>query len=518
MQVKVLFAGILLFLLWNCSNNNSAGFGSITTNGGTANIQLTGDSTYENAMIYVIPTNFNPTKETLPQERKFTVDSTGSALITIPDTAYNLYAFNPLTGNKALLTNAEITSDTLNNIAVSPPGNVKIHFKNSSSIIDTTKGFVYFPGYTDYKPLKGNITGTPDDYTILFDSIPTSIIDSLFYGTEGDHDYTQSLGSATVASNDTFDIYAKLLYRFITTKEYNIPSDTIYSIIRCKEQLWLSSPSGLSTVHEDAMVKESYTWCTLHDLPEVTSLISADEQTIYYSTNEGVFKTVFGKDENSYTTQIINEIGTIFDLEIDKMGALWIATNNGLYKTLNGHVKQFTKESNGFPSDTILTISLDSSGTLYGGTNNGLFLLYRDETSFTITKDMTPVMFSNKIRSIEVSPLNHVWIGTEGGGVMQFTKDMWYSYLPGYEHIYYNTAVTDIAFSAQGAVWVSTQSGLLLHGTQKGWNIFFGEKGIIPGYPIRSITVGKNSTIYCATEGAGVFVIGPSENFTKAEW
>lgn len=513
MQLRVFLLLVTSLLFFNCSSSEErAGFGSVTTNGGTATVLISGDSTYEGDL-YIIPVQFNPTTDSLPEEN--IIKLTGSEHLSIDgefDEQYNIYIKNSTSGKMGFLKSVFLNPvDTLE-VTLSEPGNVRIHFEESNQLIDTTNGALFFNGFIASKKLQGNIQSEGKGFSVLFDSLPANLSDSLFYTVHGSNSYTQSIGKAELSANKTFDLYAKILYQFITTQYSLIPSDTVQSIISSGEQLWLATPVGLSTLEESDLTSETAPWKN-HENEKISALLSPSPSLVFYATAGAVYRMRIDPSKNCYSALVIDSIGEIFDMTQDRMGALWIATSQGLYKTYNGMVKHFDRSSHNFPCDTITVLAIDSTGTIVGGTNKGLLFLYSDGSSKTVTADMTPVLHSNQITALEVDRNNALWVGTRGGGITKCTKQYWYSYFEPLYKIYATTTVTDIVTTAEGITWVSTESGFLLHGKDEQWNLFLGQGGIIPGYPINRIAIGANGSILCGTKGAGIFVIGPSENF-----
>lgn len=517
MQIRAILLLFLSLLLYNCSSSGDrAGFGSVTTNGGTATILITGDTAYEGDL-YIIPIAFNPTTDTLPEENR--IKLTGSEHCTIDgefDEQYNLYVKSNSSGKMGFLKSVQINPSETLEVSLSEPGNVRIHFEESNQFIDTTNGTLFFNGFIATKKLQGNMQSEGKGFSVLFDSLPANLSDSLFYTVNGDNSYTQSIGKAELSANKTFDLYAKILYQFITTKYSTIPSDTVENVISSGDHLWLATPAGLSTLSEANLTSETAKW-EKHGNDKIRALLSPSPSLVFYATERAVFRMRIDPSNNCYSSLVIDSIGEIFDMKQDQMGALWLATSQGLYKTYNGRVKHYSSSSYNFPTDTITVLAIDSSGTVIGGTNKGLLFLYSDGNSKTVTADMTPVLHSNQITALEVDKNNALWVGTRGGGITKCTKQYWYSYFEPLFNIYAKTTVTDIVTSPDGVTWVSTESGYLLHGKDDFWNLFLGEGGIIPGFPISSIAIGKNGSILCGTKGAGIFVIGPSENFKNED-
>lgn len=516
MQIRHLLTPLLALLLWNCgTNSNSAGFASETTNGESATIQLTGDSVYGKTTLYLIPSDFNPTTDTLDEELIFNSNENGVTTITTPDKGvYNLYAVNSKSGKKAFIEHFIPDTSSTINVSLAPPGNVRVHFKNGNTMVDTTDGCLYFPGYIDFKSLKGNLSKNSDGFSILFDSLPAAISDSLFYSVQGDSDYSQFIGVATIESNKTFDLDAPLLYQFITTLHFDIPSDHIETIVSIGDKLCIGTEAGISTVDESGITNQSITWSEHDESDEVHTILPSPDGSIYYGTDKGVFKMRADSKGNNFTATVLEFTGPVHDLALDSRGALWIASETGVYKTLDGYVKHFTAKKNNLPSDTVNTIVIDTNGTAIGGTNRGLFYLDNSGGKASIVNTtITSALLSDTITTLEVAANNNLWIGTKNGGIIHCTPEYWYSYYSSYEAIYAGASVTDIAISSDGIVWICTDSGYLLHGDRGVWNLFLGQEGIIPGVPINKVTIGSSGNIYCGTKGAGVFVIGPSYNF-----
>lgn len=174
------------------------------------------------------------------------------------------------------------------------------------------------------------------------------------------------------------------------------------------------------------------------------------ENRLWLGTNKGLFQ-LSGKKIG----QVLLSGTEVTALYADKANSLWIGTHENLI-SYTGVLKAYTpgKEYN---ANDILSITSDYEKNIWIGTHNGLFK-FRDEGF--VCYDADDGLKSTMIYPIVVDRRNHIWFGTERGGMYSFDGNKFTNYstangLPG-------ITVRGLVFDSLWRLWISTERGLWL--------------------------------------------------------
>jgi ligand-binding sensor domain-containing protein len=112
---------------------------------------------------------------------------------------------------------------------------------------------------------------------------------------------------------------------------------------------------------------------------------------------------------------------------------------------------------NGLLGETVQSFAQTPDGLLWIGTSEGLFRF--DGANFTLfSHENTPAMRENSVFCLLAGRDGHLWIGTDGGGLVEMRDGVFKAYTP-------SDGLTDGFVRAlfedrDGALWVATDSGL----------------------------------------------------------
>jgi len=112
---------------------------------------------------------------------------------------------------------------------------------------------------------------------------------------------------------------------------------------------------------------------------------------------------------------------------------------------------------NGLPGETVQSFAQTPDGFLWVGTSDGLFRF--DGANFTLfSHENTPLMRENSVFCLLAGRNGHLWIGTDGGGLLEMHDGTFRAYTPA-------DGLTDGFIRAlfedrSGILWVATDSGL----------------------------------------------------------
>jgi len=112
---------------------------------------------------------------------------------------------------------------------------------------------------------------------------------------------------------------------------------------------------------------------------------------------------------------------------------------------------------NGLPGETVQSFAQTPDGFLWVGTSDGLFRF--DGANFTLfSHENTPLMRENSVFCLLAGQDGHLWIGTDGGGLLELHDGVFRAYTPadGLTDGFIRALVED----RSGTLWVATDSGL----------------------------------------------------------
>jgi len=182
----------------------------------------------------------------------------------------------------------------------------------------------------------------------------------------------------------------------------------------------------------------------------ITAFEFDENKDLWLGTNKGLFK-IF-KQKIILQLAKDQEITALFS---DKINSLWIGTHENLLN-YTGALKLYTL-SKEYNANDILSIISDYEQNIWIGTHSGLFK-FRDEGF--VSYDYEDGLKSTMIYPIVLDKKNHIWFGTERGGMYHFDGKTFTNYskaegLPG-------ITVRGLAFDTVGRLWIATEKGLCI--------------------------------------------------------
>src|SRR5215471_630276 len=135
----------------------------------------------------------------------------------------------------------------------------------------------------------------------------------------------------------------------------------------------------------------------------------------------------------------------------------WFAWARGASERISEYVHNSWRTEDGLPQNTVQTILQTSDGYLWLGTQEGLVRF--DGMQFTIfNKANTRNLRLNDIRAMAQDRQGNLWIGSFGGGLIQYRNGEFLSYVQ--EDGLSDNTVPAIVEDKNGSLWVGTDDGL----------------------------------------------------------
>ncbi len=510
--LRLLLSAFICFLFISCTGGGEsgealAGFGSETTNGPKTalfKLELHNDSLYDMAQISALPVDHNPVLNEIAEEFTVYADRDGKATLSLDTkTSYNIYISNPKTGKKYFLNSVEFNGDTTLLCSLAVPGSIRINFHNSKEFLDTVAGYVYISGYPEYISLKNPVETKEELYSVVLSSVPSSLLKGVNYAVEGSPNLVQELADTVVVqSQKTTDVNATLYYKFLSSSNSSLASDTITAITVDSQGVWMGTNSGLSQYHNMAISHFVTPQMKLEN-NRITAMVTDNNGDSWIGTEFGLLHAIKNGDTELFTTDNSDiPANRVTSLAVSEGNSIWVGTTEGLCYFNQKSWMHFTTLAYPLPSNSVTALALDSDSVLWGGTDRGLFSFHPDSG--------IKVYNNSFITTIDISKNNTKWVGTHGEGLMEIDDETWSYYTANSDGTFSNTISSVLVDSSQN-VWVASASGTLFRYSDEGWYVFTGTDGsFLPSVEILDLAVDSEDNLYCATAGKGLFLLGPS--------
>ncbi len=334
---------------------------------------------------------------------------------------------------------------------------------------------------------------------------------------------------ATEDGLDRFDGLNIKVYRHKRGNTETLQSNEILSLHEDKAgNLWVGTSGGSLSLYDrkkDAFINfPSNTTGNAISNNVILSICSDYKGNIWIANYSGVNIldsatrriTKLPDVPDSLKSAFLQGVNILFE---DKSHRMWIGTNHGLYQynPKNQTCRRFFQNENdiyGLSNDNINAIAEDEKGNLWIGTSNGLNILPSGtSTIFNYRKYNDKVLINNFIYAISISG-DTLWIGTsEGLNLLNTSTNEISTYSLDHRDIHSLTAhsVRCIYIDNLGIYWLGTSGGGV-DKYNKNLNLFnyvqsnfFDEKGLHSSI-VTSFAEDKNGHIYVGTQGGGLSI------------
>lgn len=218
----------------------------------------------------------------------------------------------------------------------------------------------------------------------------------------------------------------------------SLPDNFILKIIESKTgDIWIGTSNGVCKLTKRNGTEFSFKNYVFLDESNkadsslyVQDMLEDADNTLWIATKtSGLYK--YDVKADALSSFINKKNNPEFDLDfraisIDKSGNLWLGTYNGVYVLKDKKVthKGFQSIIGDKNLSKIKSIYLDKKGSIWVGTYyNGVNLWDETNTNFTNFTDSKNGLSYNVVGSIVSDFKEHIYFGTEGGGITVFNKN-----------------------------------------------------------------------------------------------
>lgn len=166
-------------------------------------------------------------------------------------------------------------------------------------------------------------------------------------------------------------------------------------------------------------------------------------------------------------------------------------------KTINQYVHAVWETENGLPQNAVHAVAQTPDGFLWLATEEGLTRF--DGNSFTVfNKQNTPAIQSNIILALYTDRKGTLWIGTHGGGLMEYKNEAFTAYTTA--DGLSNNIVWSILEDHEGTLWVGTAGGGINRFKNNKFTAYTTKQGL-SNDTVRSIFEDRDNRLWIGTEG-----------------
>ena len=319
----------------------------------------------------------------------------------------------------------------------------------------------------------------------------------------------------------------------IQDNKNSLSSSTIHAIAEDDDgYIWAGTDAGLNRYDRNSNKFKSFR--PINGVNSISSdtifeIVKDDYGNLWLGTSKGLSQYIIKKDTfiNYYhkgSDQFSLCNNAINSMIIDKYGDLWIGTNNGLDKfDVYGNRFAHFNTANGLINNHVRDLSCDINGNLWIATSKGLSklsVITNLIVNFHKIGNKTNTIPVNSISSVYADNFNEVWIGTDGGGLINYkiSDNIFSTYL--YEsnnpESISNDFISCIYEDNLGIIWIGT--------SWKGLSKLVRNREKLPHYyhiPSQSNTLNsnlvwafaedKNNNLWIGTD-MGINIFNKSEN------
>lgn len=315
-----------------------------------------------------------------------------------------------------------------------------------------------------------------------------------------------------MASDSLGNLYVNTdngIFRYILTLDtFEWVSDKVSAIkVDRNNNIWVRKDSKWGVLNEDRIIKEPlfdgdsvsfvntniclynnevYAFIhhkiyrynsTKHEFTLCQSLPNSDSGILFAYARQGklwAFTAKYGLYKVDLSTfRIEEQYGLIPEIDnnsvrgflVDKQGCLWFTTIDGLF-ILNPAINELTHHTHSetepfsLPNNSVWCINEDRQGNIWLGTYTGQ-ICYVNLDEKDAFKSFVPQ--NSELNQAPVSAFaesrNHLWVGTEGGGINRIDKESGeFSYLTRKHNIAYNN-IKSMVVDANETLWIGMFQG-----------------------------------------------------------
>ena len=495
-----------------CSIDTSAsGGGTDVTNPVVlGQILFTSGKPAANTQVQIIPVDFNPGVEILPDSMKVTTDSNGMYSFRVSSLySYNIQAVHLTQRTRSLRMGIHGTGivDTLRlpDDTLKVPGLIKVFLPDT---IDTSGAYVYVKGTQIFESLSNAVVDS-EGVSISIDSVPEAQIPGIQYN-KLNNPVSPILISDTlqVVSKDTSSIGALIFWANYSKDNSPLPDNQVQDVVIDSEgNHWYGTFSG-------GVAKYNGNNWTIFNTTN-SSIPSTNVLKVAEGANKSMLFATFGGAatlHNETAWEVFSMANSdipsdrVTSIAQDSNGNIWVGTYNGV-AMFNGTIwTVYTKPGSNLPSDKISALAIDNLNNIWIATDDGAG--YFNGASWEIYDTTTSDIYMNMTSEVFINKNGNVWFGHQNGA-SKYDGNQWETFDPS-ELTYILQNANEICGDTFGNIYFAGFAGLSVY-TGGEWKAFTGEKyHPLENKKFYSMDIDKHNNVWLGTGDFGVIGFGPT--------
>lgn len=229
-------------------------------------------------------------------------------------------------------------------------------------------------------------------------------------------------GVLYAATDEGLGVYKDDSWELITSTSHNIASNSVLSVARDGEDLWIGTSKGLTLIRNGETINITFS----REVPQSnTDEIEKDSNgDLWISTFcAGLYK----QNSDDWIHIKFNDSSVpSYYVEIDNNDIVWTTnlTSDKVYRVENLVVSEFQIPNNEISGNT-RNIITDSNGNLWVHKDNALFTY---NNSVWTSYNANDHFMLNEIEAIEADNLGNVWVASGNQGLVKFDGLNWTNY------------------------------------------------------------------------------------------
>jgi ligand-binding sensor domain-containing protein len=182
---------------------------------------------------------------------------------------------------------------------------------------------------------------------------------------------------------------------------------------------------------------------------------------------------------------------------------IWVGTSTGLVKLnkTTGEPVFYNTSNSGLPGNDVRSLAIDGSGNKWIGTNGGGLVEF-DGTNWTVYNTSNSGLPVNSVYSPAIDGSGNKWIGTFGGGLAKFDGTNWTTYNTSNSDLPDND-VYSLTIDVSGNKWIGTFGGGLAKFDGTNWTVYTWDSGL-PDIEVLSLAIDGSGNKWIGTWGDGL--------------
>jgi subtilisin family serine protease/PKD repeat protein len=302
---------------------------------------------------------------------------------------------------------------------------------------------------------------------------------------------------------------------FCDNFQINEDGKEVVGILTRGDTAWFGSNYGVYQSHM-FRCQDDTVWDDDNGLPDkkVFSITGPVDGIIWVGTDLGLSKfdgttwTTYDKDNSDLPGFRVEKVFA------ENADSVWLVVRTGessdkyKYKvgTFDGvDWKEHKNLFKNYPKFPVNAFKRDSAGVMWIAHENGI--TRHDGPNNTHYYDLNSPLPSNKVTSIEVDSLGHLWFGTEGKGLVHFDGANWTIYDKDNSGLVYDK-VWALEFDQTGNLWIGTNNGLNKYDGSS-WILYDDSDPLVrlPDKEVRSLHTDADNNVWAGTK-KGVMLFG----------